>query len=161
MIYLFNNSNDIIKTTPTRMSAIAEGLDNIIDEKIILLSSDNKEIEISRQNINESTLLKTMANDEKATKFPVKVEYRELKMVVEYLNHYSEKMPQYPSKITDFKSDISEWDFKFIDIDLEILIKLTNTVSYLDINPLLNLCCMKFASLIKGKSLQEIESNLS
>lgn len=41
------------------------------------------------------------------------------------------------------------------------LFELTLAANYLDIRPLLDLCCARIASFIKGKSPEEIRKNLN
>jgi len=47
-----------------------------------------------------------------------------------------------------------------IDLDNERLAHLTLAANYLDIKPLLDLCCARITSFIKGKTPQEIRTNL-
>lgn len=45
-------------------------------------------------------------------------------------------------------------------LDKESFYNLTLAANYMDIKPLLDLCCAKIASLIKGKTPEEIRVNL-
>lgn len=45
---------------------------------------------------------------------------------------------------------------EFVDIDLEMLFELIYAATYLDIKPLLDLTCAKVASMIKGKTSEQI-----
>ena len=62
--------------------------------------------------------------------------------------------------VNSLKDSINEWDFKYIDKDFNFLSNLINSSNYLDIEPLLDLSCMKVASLIKGKPLNEVKKIL-
>ena len=54
---------------------------------------------------------------------------------------------------------IDEWDVNFINsIELDGIFDLINAANYMDINSLLDLACAKIASLMKGKSAQEIRA---
>ena len=48
------------------------------------------------------------------------------------------------------------WSAEYVDVDQEMLFEVVMAANYLDIKPLLELSCAKVASLIKGKSIQEI-----
>ena len=51
--------------------------------------------------------------------------------------------------------------FNFIQtVDKETLFNLTLAANYLDIKPLLDLCCAKIASFIKNRTPEEIRVNL-
>mmetsp|Transcript_6882 Transcript_6882/g.874 ORF Transcript_6882/g.874 Transcript_6882/m.874 type:complete len:84 (+) Transcript_6882:248-499(+) len=51
---------------------------------------------------------------------------------------------------------VPSWDSAFVDIEQEVLFELILAANYLDIKPLLDLTCAKVASMIKGKSPEEI-----
>ena len=51
---------------------------------------------------------------------------------------------------------VSQWDADFIEIDQETLFELILATNYMDIKPLLDLCCARVASMIKGKTPEQI-----
>ena len=51
---------------------------------------------------------------------------------------------------------VDQWHADFVNVDQEMLFEIVMAANYLDIKPLLELSCAKTASLIKGKSVQEI-----
>jgi S-phase kinase-associated protein 1 len=51
---------------------------------------------------------------------------------------------------------VSQWDADFIEMDQEALFELILATNYMDIKSLLDLCCSKVASLIKGKTPEQI-----
>jgi len=51
---------------------------------------------------------------------------------------------------------ISEWDQTFCKVDQPTLFELILAANYLDIKPLLDLCCKTVAMMIKGKTPEEI-----
>ena len=51
---------------------------------------------------------------------------------------------------------VGEWDANFVSIDQEMLFELILAANYMDIKSLLDLTCAKVASLIKGKTPEEI-----
>jgi len=53
------------------------------------------------------------------------------------------------------------WDAAFVDIDQAILFEVILAANYLDIKSLLDLTCAKVASMIKGKTVEEIRKTFN
>ena len=85
-----------------------------------------------------------------------------LNKVVEYLTYYKGKNPKdipKPMPSANLSEIIDEWDVKFINgIELDSVFDLINAANYMDIPSLLDLSCAKIASLLKGKTAQEIRT---
>jgi len=80
-----------------------------------------------------------------------------LEKVIEYCTYHKET-PVPPRAEDDFSVDnISEWDLKFITVDIPFLFDIVLAANYLDIASLLDLGCKAIAKLIIGKSAEEIE----
>ena len=82
-----------------------------------------------------------------------------MKKVVEYLEHYKDEEPkeiEKPLPSANFKECVGEWDYNFMDIPLDSIFEIILASNYLDIPPLLELASAKNASIIKGKTTQEI-----
>ena len=62
-----------------------------------------------------------------------------------------------PLKSSNFGDVVSEWDAKFVDIDQEELFEIIMAANYMNIQELLDLTCAKVASMIKGKTSDEIK----
>merc|ERR1719472_477792 len=56
---------------------------------------------------------------------------------------------------------VCEWDVEYVEIEQEILFELILAANYLDIKPLLDLTCAKVASMIKGKTPEEIRKQFN
>jgi S-phase kinase-associated protein 1 len=57
---------------------------------------------------------------------------------------------------------VQEWYASFIHTtEQEVLFDLVLAANYMDIKPLLDLCCAKVASLIKGKSPEDIRKTFN
>lgn len=56
---------------------------------------------------------------------------------------------------------VQEWYANFVGIDQETLFELILAANYMDIKPLLDLTCATVASLIKGKSPEEIRKQFN
>ena len=51
---------------------------------------------------------------------------------------------------------VPEWDAAFVDLEQEALFELILAANFMDIKPLLDLTCAKVASMIKGKTPEQI-----
>ena len=88
------------------------------------------------------------------------VKFQILKKVMEYCEkHRNDNPPEIekPLKTSNLNELVDAYDAKFIDLEnLEELFEIILAANYLDIRSLLDLSCAKVASLIKGKSPEEI-----
>lgn len=50
---------------------------------------------------------------------------------------------------------------EFVDVDQEVLFELILAANYMDLKPLLDLCCAKVASMIKGKTPEAIRKTFN
>ena len=131
---------------------------------LVLASADNQKIQIDFKSAERSHLLRGLLADYEDNKeIPLPdVKYNILKKVVEYLTYYKDKEPaQIPKPLpsVNLNEFTNEWDVNFINsIELDGVFDLINAANYMDINSLLDLACAKIASLMKGKSAQEIRA---
>ena len=132
------------------------------DGTVIMISSDGEKFELSKRAAMRSQLVKESIseNSEDAIEFKVdKVKGTVLKKVVEYLEHYKDQEPkeiERPLPSQNFNECVDDWDYNFIDLDLDKIFEINLAANYLDIRPLLELSGAKIASLIKGKTTQEV-----
>ena len=56
---------------------------------------------------------------------------------------------------------VQEWYATFVAVDQEILFELILAANYMDIKPLLDLTCATVASMIKGKTPDEIQKHFN
>lgn len=125
-----------------------------------LTSSDGQEFTIDELSAKRSELFKGIIEDnpEELT-IPLDVQGSVLIKVVEYLIHYQSTEPRViPKPLPGLLEEcIDQWDIDFLaGIDLDLTFDLVNAANYLDIKSLLELSCAKIASLMKGKSSEEI-----
>ena len=133
---------------------------------LVLVSSDNQKIEIDTESAQKSHLLKGLLADfNNQQQEPIQlpdIKYDILKKVVEYLTYYKDKTPKdipKPMPSSNLNEVIDEWDVNFINsIELDNVFDLINASNYMDIASLLDLSCAKIASLMKGKTAQEIRT---
>ena len=133
--------------------------------KLVLVSSDNQKIEIDSESAQKSHLLKGLMTDFNSSQDPIPIPDIKadiLNKVVEYLTYYKGKNPKdipKPMPSANLSEIIDEWDVKFINgIELDSVFDLINAANYMDIPSLLDLSCAKIASLLKGKTAQEIRT---
>jgi len=81
-----------------------------------------------------------------------------MKKVIEYAEYHWNNKPDEIEKPLKGKIEdvISDWDKKFLEIDQAMLIELIMAANYLNIKDLLDLTCAKVASMLKGKSSEQI-----
>ena len=87
-----------------------------------------------------------------------------LQKIKEYLEHYENEDPkeiERPLPSQKFEECVENWDFKYIDVDLELIFELILGANYMDIKPLLELASAKVASIIKGKTTEEIRKTFN
>ena len=133
--------------------------------KLVLVSSDNQKLEIDSESAQKSHLLKGLMTDFNSSQEPIPIPDIKadiLNKVVEYLTYYKGKNPKdipKPMPSANLSEIIDEWDVKFINgIELDSVFDLINAANYMDIPSLLDLSCAKIASLLKGKTAQEIRT---
>jgi len=137
-------------------------MNNIDNDFITLVSSESNQIEINTKAAKRSQLIKGMINDypNEEIKFP-KIKYSTLIKITEYLEHYKDSEPKeitQPLPKKDFKECVDDWDYEYINLQNDTILELMLAANFMDIKPLLELTCAKIASVIKGKSPEEIQN---
>ena len=66
-----------------------------------------------------------------------------------------------PLRSNNLSEIVPEWDAKFVDIEQEVLFELILAANYMDIKSLLDLTCAKVASMIKGKTPEQIRKTFN
>lgn len=131
-----------------------------------LQSSDGKEVEVAVDVACMSTLIKNMVEDsgtDEAIPLP-NVKSEILEKVIEYCKHHKDNPPEEiakPLKTSNLEEVVSQWDAAFVDVEQDKLFELILAANYLDIKSLLDLTCAKVASMIKGKTPEEIRKQFN
>ena len=87
-----------------------------------------------------------------------------LAKVIEFCKHHvDQRLPEIekPLRSTNLAEIVPEWDAKFVDIEQEVLFELILAANYMDIKSLLDLTCAKVASMIKGKTPEQIRKTFN
>ena len=154
-----------------------QSTENIDWGKFIVLQSNDQpkpiEYQVSREAAKMSGLIKDMLEDQgegEEAIIPVpNVSGRTLKYVLEYVEHHHNNRADAIEKPLKGKIEevITEWDKAFLFTDLvknhdekqhETLIDVIMAANFLNIKDLLDLCCACVASMIKGKTPEQIRA---
>ena len=128
---------------------------------ITLVSSDGEKMQISAKAAQRSQLVKGIIEDyPDDAEVPLNnVKSGILKKIKEYLEHYQDSDPkeiERPLASQNYQDCVDAWDFEFINIELDTIFEIILAANYMDIKPLLELASSKIASIIKGKTPEEI-----
>jgi len=143
--------------------------DNTGNNTIKLVSSgENPErIEIQKEYAKQSKLVQNiLEGDQDATEIQVKqVDASTLDLICKYLKHHKGKEPAEiakPIRSVKMEKIVEDtWDAKFInELPKRSLFQLILGANYMDCKSLLHLGCAKVATMIKGKSPEEIKQIL-
>ena len=117
-----------------------------------------------------SELVKTMIpeeadEEEEAQEIPLpNVKSHVLAKVIEFCRRYAEEPMseiEKPLKSANMHEVVQEWYANYVDVDQELLFELILAANYMDIKPLLDLTCATVASMIKGKTPEEIRKTFN
>jgi len=84
--------------------------------------------------------------------------------VIAYMTYHQTKEPrkiEKPLQSSNLRDLVDHFDAEFVDVDQETMFKLLLSANYMHINSLLNLVCAKVASLIKGKTPDQIRKTFN
>jgi len=117
-----------------------------------------------------SELVKTMLDednddDTEEQEIPLpNVKAQVLAKVIEFCAHHKEDAMneiEKPLKSADMKEVVQKWYADFVNVEQVLLFELILAANYMDIKPLLDLTCATVASMIKGKTPEEIRQTFN
>ena len=137
-----------------------------MDKLITLVSSDGEKMQISAKAAQRSQLVKGIIEDyPDDAEVPLNnVKSGILKKIKEYLEHYQDSDPkeiERPLASQNYQDCVEAWDYEFINVDLDLIFEIILAANYMDIKPLLELASSKIASIIKGKTPEEIRKTFN
>jgi hypothetical protein len=145
-----------------------KSLDDYIVQPDITLYHGDKRYTLPRPAVLMSAFLKgALECDSNATEIPIFYEKANLYLahIVEYLSHHNGIAQEKPDPLgkKQLKDCIrDEWDFKFITSNRWIYMKefmeFLDLVKYMQIESLIQLCCLKIADLIRSVDVARYES---
>ncbi|CAK8574895.1 unnamed protein product [Lathyrus sativus] len=127
-------------------------------KKVNLKSSDGEIFEIEEAVALESQTIKYMIEDGCAddTGIPLpNVTSKVLAKVIEYCKKHVEVAAGSDERPAD-ENTVNTWDAEFVKVDQDTLFDLILAANFLDIKSLLDLTCKTVASMIDGKTPEEI-----
>jgi S-phase kinase-associated protein 1 len=139
-----------------------KGLDEeLVEESIEVITQDEKRIKIPKTLASMSEYIKgVIAADASAKEIPVKnVNAKTIEKIIQWMEYHkkvaSRAIPR-PLKSGDLKETVGPWDANYIDLDIDAVFDILLAANFLDIKPLLELCCARIASLMIGKTPKQI-----
>eukprot|EP01108_Squamamoeba_japonica_P008515 TRINITY_DN75_c0_g1_i1.p1 TRINITY_DN75_c0_g1~~TRINITY_DN75_c0_g1_i1.p1 ORF type:complete len:160 (-),score=64.43 TRINITY_DN75_c0_g1_i1:124-603(-) len=131
-----------------------------------LLSSDDESYEVDKSIAQMSVTIKNMLEDIGDMDAPIplpNVTGKILSKVIDYCKYHHEHPTPASEEKKDEKrlDDIIPWDAEFCKVDQATLFELILAANYLDIKPLLDLTCKTVASMIKGKTPEDIRKTFN
>ena len=130
---------------------------------VFLVPPEGVKVEVPRPVAEMSVLIREMLaddDDDDTPEIPLpNVQKDILDKVVEFCQHHvNDPMAdiEKPLRSQDMKEIVGEWDAQYIDVEQAMLFSIILAANYLDLPSLLDLSCAKVASMIKGKSPEEI-----
>ena len=129
-------------------------------ETVTLQSSDSKTFELPKSAAEMSALVKNLLDDvgDEAIVPLGNVNAKTLAKVIEYCKFHVEN----PAADDDTRKEaIKKFDDDFVALDQAQLFDMILAANYLDIKDLLELTCEKVASMIKGKTPEEIRKEFN
>jgi len=147
-----------------------KGLDTGDDKKeefVLLISSEKKEFKVNRRAAIQSNLVKTALEEDKEAKDVqlIHISASIVEKVVAYMTHHIDVEPrriESPLKSTNMKELVDRFDANFVDeMDLDTLMRVLLAANYMDVKSLLGLLCAKIASMMKGKTADQIRKTFN
>ena len=128
-----------------------------MDKLITLVSSDGEKMQISAKAAQRSQLVKGIIEDyPDDAEVPLNnVKSNILKKIKEYLDHYQDSDPK------EIERPLASQNYQECVDDLDLIFEIILADNYMDIKPLLEFASSKVASIIKGKTPEEIRKTFN
>eukprot|EP00538_Stauroneis_constricta_P011891 CAMPEP_0119546420 /NCGR_PEP_ID=MMETSP1352-20130426/855_1 /TAXON_ID=265584 /ORGANISM="Stauroneis constricta, Strain CCMP1120" /LENGTH=171 /DNA_ID=CAMNT_0007591127 /DNA_START=80 /DNA_END=595 /DNA_ORIENTATION=+ len=140
--------------------------------EVNLISKEGDSFPVTLNVAKMSELVKSMMDeedgdddDDTTKEIPLpNVKANVLQKVLEFCKHHmTEPMTEIekPLKSSLMADVVQKWYADFVDIEQVLLFELILAANYMDIKPLLDLTCATVASMIKGKTPEEIRQTFN
>ena len=117
---------------------------------------------------NMSELVKSMMDEEESdevNEIPLpNVKANVLQKVIEFCEHHAQEPMteiEKPLKSQSMADVVQQWYADYVNVEQVLLFELILAANYMDIKPLLDLTCATVASMIKGKTPEEIRQTFN
>lgn len=140
---------------------------DVEEPTVNLISAEGDSSSVPLAVAKMSELVKSMMDedDDDVKEIPLpNVKSQVLHKVIEFCEHHlKEPMSEIekPLKSNAMADVVQKWYADFVDIEQVLLFELILAANYMDIKPLLDLTCATVASMIKGKTPEEIRSTFN
>jgi S-phase kinase-associated protein 1 len=136
---------------------------------VLLVSQEGEHFKVPVDIATMSELVKTMFDTEQPEDEVQEIPLPNIKSsilvkVIEFLTHYKEELMtdiEKPLKSSNMNEVVQEWYADFVNVEQEILFELILAANFMDIKPLLELSCATVASMVKGKTPEEIRQHFN
>jgi len=133
---------------------------------ITLVSSDGEKFQINEKAARRSQLIRGVIDDfPDDPEVPLhNVKSNILEKIIKYLEIYKDTEPreiERPLPSNNYNECVDAWDYQFIDLELDQIFEIILSANYMDIKPLMELASSKVASIIKGKSPEDIRKTFN
>ena len=133
---------------------------------ITLVSSDGEKFQINEKAARRSQLIRGVIDDfPDDPEVPLhNVKSNILEKIIKYLEYYKDTEPreiERPLPSNNYNECVDSWDYQFIDLELDQIFEIILSANYMDIKPLMELASSKVASIIKGKSPEDIRKTFN
>lgn len=139
-----------------------KGLDEVeFDGVIKLKSKEGTEFSLNKRLIKMSDYIKGLYEvDNTVERIELKnISGKTIEKIITWLEYHEKEPPRQiskPLKSAIMRENVSSWDAKFVDTDMELVFEVLLAANFLNINALLELCCAKVASMMLGKTPKQI-----
>ena len=128
-----------------------DSIENICEERIYKHSKYLNDLVESSSQIDSKEDIKINLEN---------IDNQTLTEIIKFLDYYDnkpfEKIPK-PLRSDDLSVCVEEWYVEYLNnINMEILFEVIKSANFLEIESLLDLTCAKVATMLKGKSVEEI-----
>jgi len=134
-----------------------------------LVSKEGDTYEVATPIAKMSELVASMINDneddDEVTEIPLpNVKATVLAKVIEFCSHHKQEPMteiEKPLKSALMGEVVQKWYADFVNVEQVLLFELILAANFMDIKPLLDLTCATVASMIKGKTPEEIRQTFN
>jgi S-phase kinase-associated protein 1 len=141
---------------------------DVEEGKVNLISKEGESFPVPVAVASMSELVKSMMdedNEDDTPEIPLpNVKADVLKKVIEFCEHHKEEPMteiEKPLKSQQMSEVVQKWYADFVNVEQVLLFELILAANYMDIKPLLDLTCATVASMIKGKTPEEIRTTFN
>lgn len=131
--------------------------------QVKLLSSDSQQFDVDEDVAVQSVTVKNLIEDsgtDEGIPLP-NVSGRVLAKVVEYCKEHVEASKKVDEKPARSEEEMKAWDLEFVKVDQATLFDLIMAANYLNIKGLLDLTCQTVATMMRGKTPEEIRKTFN